>query len=179
MPQQVIRLLIAFALFISIFLVAAAFLKPESFGEFGHYRGDALREIAAKEIKFVDIKTCTECHKANADVLAEAEHSTINCQTCHGPGYKHNKWFEENRTKYMVMDSMTNTWTIDSALLASAGKTAEEFMLLKPDDRESCLKCHDKNAARREKVIRQIDINDHYDIKKKCVKCHPPHAPNS
>ncbi|MCX6292654.1 MAG: multiheme c-type cytochrome [Bacteroidetes bacterium] len=179
MPQQVTRLLIVFAVFIGMFLVAAAFLKPASFGEYGHYRGNAIKEIAAKEIKFVDRKSCANCHNDNSDALAGAEHALINCQTCHGPGYKHNQWFEQNKSRFMRQDPASGIWTVDTILVRAAKDIPEEYKLLKPNERDACLKCHAINAARREKVVRQIDVTDHYDVKKKCVECHPPHAPNS
>jgi len=179
MPQQVVRLIIAFAIFVGIFFIARMFLVPATFGEFGHYRGNSLREIAALPVKYVDKKTCTGCHMHNANLLASDDHKNINCQICHGPGYKHNSYFEQNRDKFMVRDSLPDTWKVDSTRLTASIAVPDEFHMTRSQEREFCLKCHLLNAARKEKTVKQIDINDHYDINKRCVKCHPPHAPNS
>jgi len=44
MPKQIQRLLIVFAVFISLFLVARHYLVPKTFGDLGHYRADALKD---------------------------------------------------------------------------------------------------------------------------------------
>ena len=89
MPQQLKRLFIAFLIFVSLFLIVRHFLVPKSFGKYGHYNADALTNNASREIKYIDPKECVTCH-ADIDTLKVAGgHKDINCQTCHGPGYKH------------------------------------------------------------------------------------------
>ncbi|MBI2967809.1 MAG: hypothetical protein HYY40_08350 [Bacteroidetes bacterium] len=188
MPQQVTRLILVFAIFIGIFYTVRSYFVPESWGEFGHYRGNAIREIAALETKYADIKTCIECHKENAGLLAEGEHASIKCQTCHGPGYKHNKYYElqgKSNTpdsasmSTEITDTSVSTENTDTSIQKHKSTTPEEFRLRTPDDRKFCLNCHELNSGRPEKAIKQIDVTDHYNMKKKCIKCHPPHAPNS
>ena len=41
MPPQIVRLVLLTLLIIASYGVARMFLKPDSFGEFGHYRGAA------------------------------------------------------------------------------------------------------------------------------------------
>ena len=167
MPKQVSRLLIVFGCFLGIFLLLRVFLVPKSFGEYGHYRGDALKEIASLNVKFVPREKCTSCHETNAKMHTETEHAKINCQTCHGPGYKHVEYYEK-QSGLQKADSLRDT----------SKESPEEFRLVKSDEKAFCLKCHDTNAARPEKAIIQIDPADHH-ANKKCVKCHNPHAPNS
>ena len=52
MPPQIKRLLPLFALFIGLFLLVRHLLIPESFGEFGHYRGNSLGENADKPLHY-------------------------------------------------------------------------------------------------------------------------------
>ncbi|MFZ4400562.1 MAG: multiheme c-type cytochrome [Bacteroidales bacterium] len=89
MPKQLQRLLLAFLIFISLFLIIRHFLVPESFYKYGHYRGDALKDNEAHEIKYIDAKECENCHTDIDTLKLSGSHKNINCQTCHGAGYKH------------------------------------------------------------------------------------------
>lgn len=91
MPKQVIRLLIAFALFIGIFLVTRKIIMPDSFGDIGHYRADALTEIASFTPKYTDSLSCVTCHQEIDSLKFVGDHSGLDCQTCHGPGHLHVK----------------------------------------------------------------------------------------
>lgn len=89
MPPQIKRLALAFAIFISLFLVARYFLKPDTFGEYGPYRAAALIDNAQHEIHFSGQDACFECHQDIQDLKLTDLHSDIHCETCHGPGQKH------------------------------------------------------------------------------------------
>lgn len=118
MPVQIQRLLIAFAVFIALFLLIRNLLLPDSFGKYGHYRGDALDEIASGGIKFTNVgETCALCHDSIAGVMSNNFHKSLNCQVCHGPGHLHVDNPEDNK-------------------------------LVKPEGREFCGRCHAMNVAR-------------------------------
>jgi len=71
------------------FLGLRAFLVPKSFGQYGHYRGEALAEIAARPVNFAGHQACEDCH---ADVLQKknsGKHVHVNCEACHGAQAKH------------------------------------------------------------------------------------------
>jgi hypothetical protein len=88
-PPQIPRLALAFAIFISLFLLARHFLEPDTFGEYGHYRGASLNDNAEKVIHYAGQKACFECHQDIQDKKSTDVHSDIHCETCHGPGEKH------------------------------------------------------------------------------------------
>jgi hypothetical protein len=88
-PPQVPRLALAFAIFISLFLVARHFLVPDTFGEYGHYRGASLIDNAKPEIHYSGQEACFKCHQDIEDKKAQDVHSDIHCETCHGPGQTH------------------------------------------------------------------------------------------
>lgn len=144
-PPQLPRLALAFAIFITLFLVLRSFLVPDTFGQYGHYRGDSLIDNALPEINYAGQEACLECHQDIEDLKQKDIHSEIRCETCHGPGQKH----------------------------VLSGEAAE---ILKPDSRESCGVCHEKNAAKRQSSIVQIRLSEHY-TGKKCTECHNPHQP--
>jgi len=83
------RLAAVFAAGLLVFLVIRGFLVPRSFGRYGHYRGNAIAELAARPVNFAGHQTCEDCH---ADVLQnkkDGRHARVNCEACHGPLAKH------------------------------------------------------------------------------------------
>jgi hypothetical protein len=88
-PPQLTRLAIAFGIFISLFILVQKLLVPDTFGEFGHYRGASLIDNALPEIHYAGQKACFECHQDVEDLKKEDVHSEIHCETCHGTGQKH------------------------------------------------------------------------------------------
>jgi hypothetical protein len=88
-PPQIPRLLLAFTIFILLFLTVRHFLVPDTFGEYGHYRGASLIDNEQAEMHYAGHKACLECHQDIEDIKATDLHSGITCETCHGPGQKH------------------------------------------------------------------------------------------
>ena len=72
-----------------LFLIARAALVPKGFGEYGHYRPDALKENAARPIAFAGHKACEECHEDVVEARKGSRHATVHCESCHGPLAKH------------------------------------------------------------------------------------------
>jgi hypothetical protein len=88
-PAQLKRLIPLFAIFISLFLLVRHFLIPDSFGQFGHYRGDSLKDIASKETVYSTKQVCTDCHDDILEMLESDAHTELSCLVCHGPGTAH------------------------------------------------------------------------------------------
>ena len=78
-----------FVLAFLLFLVIRGFVVPRSFGKYGHYRGNAISDIAAKPVKFAGHQTCEGCHTDILDVKKAGKHAQVNCEACHGPLAKH------------------------------------------------------------------------------------------
>jgi hypothetical protein len=72
-----------------LFLVMRSFLVPKSFGEYGHYRGNAMAEIAARPVNFAGHQACETCHADVLDKKKDGKHAHVNCEACHGPQAKH------------------------------------------------------------------------------------------
>ena len=89
MPLQVKRLLVVFALFFGMMLLLKFFLTPDSWREYGAYRGNAITEIADQEAKFIQTETCAMCHDSITALRDAGDHKTLQCEICHGPGYLH------------------------------------------------------------------------------------------
>ncbi len=76
------------ALFV-IFLIVRVYVVPKSFGEYGHYRGNAITDIAANPIKYAGHEACETCHVDVQDVKKNGKHAHVNCEACHGPLARH------------------------------------------------------------------------------------------
>jgi hypothetical protein len=88
-PPQLTRLAIAFAIFITLFILVRNYLVPDTFGQYGHYRGASLIDNAAPEIHYAGQQACLECHQDIEDLKKDDVHNGLHCETCHGPGQKH------------------------------------------------------------------------------------------
>jgi hypothetical protein len=83
------RFLFLFVVAFVVFLVIRHFVVPKSFGQYGHYRGAAIAEIAAKPIHFAGHDTCETCHADILDAKKSGKHANVNCEACHGPLANH------------------------------------------------------------------------------------------
>ncbi|MBI5267218.1 MAG: hypothetical protein HY851_08300 [candidate division Zixibacteria bacterium] len=88
-PQQVIPLAIIFAAGITGLLVIRHFLVPDTFGEHGHYRADAVDEIAALPVSYAGYQACVDCHDDIFTAKQSSFHKGLSCETCHGPAGQH------------------------------------------------------------------------------------------
>lgn len=89
LPPQILRLVLLTLAIVGGYLVARTLLTPQSFGQYGWYRGEALGEIASRTPVFAGAKKCAECHTDVAEKLAHSEHKTIACEACHGANGDH------------------------------------------------------------------------------------------
>lgn len=113
------------------FIAVRSLIVPDSFGQYGWYRGNAVNEIKNFPVEHASSQSCSEenCHKTIYSIWSESGHKTVNCETCHGPSEKH-----VSNTR--IMPPPAN------------------------DSREYCGLCHFKNTARPEEFP-QIDPETH------------------
>jgi hypothetical protein len=78
-----------FVLAFIVFLVVRSYVVPKSFGQYGHYRGAAMGEIAAHPVKFAGHEACETCHSDKAEEKSKGKHAHVNCEACHGALAKH------------------------------------------------------------------------------------------
>ena len=68
-----------------LFFGIRSIVLPRTFGQYGHYRGAALGEIAARPIAYAGHAACLDCHEDVGDIKAKGKHAGVNCEACHGP----------------------------------------------------------------------------------------------
>ncbi len=89
MPAQLNRILLLFIAFIGLFLLVRHFLIPDTFGQYGHYRGDSLEDNMSREMTYADKEDCFACHSDIQEKLENEMHAGLSCLICHGPGRRH------------------------------------------------------------------------------------------
>lgn len=119
------------ALIIIAFIFVRSLVVPESFGQYGWYRGDSVRELRNLGANYTGSTSCGEanCHENIYTVWSKDRHKTVNCETCHDPAQKH------------VLN-------------------AREPLRKADDSRDFCGKCHFKRISRPE-TFPQIDSETH------------------
>lgn len=150
MPPQISRLLILFAIFIGLFLTARSFLVPDSFGKYGHYRANAITDVQQTAQVYAGTEQCINCHDTIAEKKDEDVHAELACEICHDASLEH--------------------------VLTSDSVSTDTSKIIINRESSLCWLCHSKNAARKKRVVFQIEFAEHYP-EKKCVECHNPHSP--
>lgn len=87
--EHLLRLAAVFVAAILLFLFMRTMFVPESFGRYGHYRADALKDIAAQPVAFAGHKACADCHDEVVQAKSVGKHGNVNCEACHGALQKH------------------------------------------------------------------------------------------
>ncbi len=165
-----------FVLAFVVFLVVRHFVVPKSFGEYGHYRGAAMGEIAAHPAKFAGHEACEACHSDVADKKVKGKHAHVNCEACHGalvmrlPAPEAPKPSLYGRLVALV----TRPMPLDPPILRHADDPASVTPVL-PDTAVLCARCHTASAAK-PKDFPQVVPADHSNGVA-CQTCHDPHNP--
>jgi hypothetical protein len=88
-PKQIVPLAIIFVAVIAGLIVARTLFVPESFGEYGHYRANAVGEITQQPIVYAGASACYDCHDDIVETKADSYHRGVTCEVCHGPAAEH------------------------------------------------------------------------------------------
>jgi len=87
--EHLLRLALVFGVGIIAFAILRTLLVPNSFGEYGHYRGNAIAETAAQPLRFAGHQACEACHSDILEIKNAGKHAGVNCEACHGPASSH------------------------------------------------------------------------------------------
>jgi len=149
-----LRLLLVFLGIIALVLIGRVIFVPDSWGEYGYYRGGYIEQEASLELVYGTNESCKNCHEEVYDLKLESTHKRLSCEICHGPVNAHAK----DGKKIAVMPVRKNEKQI-----------------------ELCLTCHTKVVGRPQKFP-MIEYPEHLvdlDVKTThtCDQCHTVHAP--
>ncbi len=139
-PPQLKRLFLAFTIFISAFLIIRHFLVPETFGQYGFYRGASLEEIAQTPVKYAGQEACFNCHQDIEDLKQLDVHSEVRCETCHGPGQKHSE--DGGATLLELPVSRESCGICHSKNAAKQKDAIYQVSLEEHNTQKKCIECH-------------------------------------
>ena len=163
MPRHIVRLLLLIGALAVVVIGARVYFVDKSFGVYGHYRADAVAEIAADKPIYQGAAYCRDCHRERFTQWSEGIHKVVNCETCHGAAAKH-----------PGVEPPVATDTRTQILMASA--RFDHVQLSIPSDSvKLCTLCHEKMTGR-PAAQPQIEVKSHA-RGQACTVCHNPHSP--
>ena len=77
------RLASVFLAGILLFVIVRGFMVPRTFGQYGHFRGAAILEIAAKPAVYAGHQACEGCHRDVLELKSKGKHARVACESCH------------------------------------------------------------------------------------------------
>lgn len=148
------RLVLIFVGIIAVVVIARMALLPESWGQYGYYRGDYIGEEAARPLVHGTNDSCKSCHETVYEMKHAGVHQRLSCESCHAPVTEHARDGEK------FADMPVRRGVAQTAL---------------------CLKCHQRVVGRPEKFP-MIDAAAHLEEQNvrpthDCNRCHTVHAP--
>lgn len=145
---------------IAVAATARLLVYPKTYGQYGHWRGDALKDqMNLRPPLHTGSAACIKCHEDEATLHKKDVHANVHCESCHGPGGKH----------CQEQDKVAITRPDAKPLVVATNQT-------------QCLTCHRRLEAR-PASFPQVDVKAHYamlhlkNTNTACTSCHEPHEP--
>ncbi len=142
------------------FSVLRAAVVPRSFGQYGHYRGSAIAEIAARAPAFAGHDTCEACHTDVVDQKKLGRHVVVACEACHGAQARH-----------ADDPASVTTPKLDTAVLCARCHEANSakpkaFPQVATADHSGGLACDTCHQPHRPKIETQLETKPATEVKK-------------
>jgi cytochrome c553 len=189
LPKHIVRLVLLLGFLLLVALVAKSYLTDPSFYEYGHYRADAIPELAAGEPVYRGSAYCLECHEQRKADWLVAAHVVVQCEVCHGtnreacliPGQVHN----QNARSAIPTDTIRLCTTCHLAMPARPESQPQIVLGQHPfpdEETPQCYTCHkphspsNKEPEAEEGVLAVAVVTEPSpelaDLVSKCAKCH-------
>lgn len=148
------------------FFLGRGFLVPETFGDYGHFRGANLEEQRKVYVSRhgAGVESCSPCHQERAGEIVETAHKVINCEVCHAPLSTH-----------VAYDSI-------EAFMENPGQFEKTHDMLIQLSEDLCPRCHTKQPAKptghpQVAVVEHLQEMGAEKGPNICIECHNPHDP--
>jgi cytochrome c553 len=165
MPKHIARLIILLAAVVTVAFAARYLLVPSSYYRYGHYRGDAVAEIARDTPLYKGARSCQACHRRIFDQWSASAHR-VQCEDCHGPAGGH------PRVGAPPLGADRDTHQV---LMHSRYRVASGRMQVPTDTAHLCLQCHASIVGRPAAQL-QVSASEHAGTQQ-CAACHDVHSP--
>jgi len=88
-PEQLVRLLIVFAVVVAGTVATWAFVIPESMKDTELHRAETVGREEELPINYAGAAVCRDCHPDEYDSRVAGFHRNLSCETCHGALFGH------------------------------------------------------------------------------------------
>jgi len=139
MPPQLKTLIPLFGAFIVLFMVARHFLVPDSFGKEGHYRFNSIAENQEKAMNYAGREACADCHDDKALEIKSDVHTSLSCETCHGPGLAH---IDSPESVKLIKPDQRSFCGNCHSINPSRAKVIQQIELKEHNPDKKCIECH-------------------------------------
>ena len=169
MPKHIFRLVSLILGLVVVAVLARPFLIADSFYRFGHYRANAVPEIAAKAPVLQTARYCQACHTERHAQWSAGSHKSVTCEICHGPAQGHT-----DKNKLPVPKDSVKLCTLCHETMSGRPSTQPQIDLAKHNTGKQCIVCHNPHTPKI--VVATIKITGNAAAGKKlaedCAGCH-------
>ncbi|MBG7629885.1 MAG: hypothetical protein IZT56_05580 [Bacteroidetes bacterium] len=144
MPKLIFRLFFSFVVFVGVFMVIQDILTPESFGEYGHYRADAIEDNKKSESYYRGEEKCTSCHQDVFDLKFSDLHDLVSCESCHTPKINVNTDCE--LMPPIVEGTVEFCGVCHELNLGRLKKGVPQLDFVEHKEGRNCIECHNAHA---------------------------------
>ncbi|NOY06469.1 MAG: hypothetical protein GXO82_07545 [Chlorobi bacterium] len=177
-PEQTKRLVVLAVILLAVFLVVRPQLVPPDFGELGHFRASALKDIIAQPIRYAGHEVCAECHDEIAEKKSDSYHRNVACEVCHGPAAVHT---EEEETDMLRIPRGRKFCIVCHEYLSSRPTGFPQIVSESHNPMKSCITCHNPHdptppekpkdcAGCHASIARSKMVSHHVYVP--CIRCH-------
>ena len=175
LPKHINRLIFILGFFLLVALLAKAFLTDPSFYKYGHYRADAIPELAAGEAVYKGSAFCLGCHEQRAADWQTGTHAVVQCEVCHGPY----QGCPENSKAMIPSDTIRLCSTCHEAMPSRPASHPQIVFAEHPfpdEEKPQCKTCHNPHTPTVVELLAEAPVEDTAveppTAASKCLKCH-------
>jgi predicted CXXCH cytochrome family protein len=143
MPKHIVRLILLIVAVVAIAAIAAPLLTADSFYRFGHYRANAVPEIAAKEPVYQTPRYCYGCHTERRAQWSAGSHKSVICEVCHGPAQGH-----PQNGKLPIPSDAVKLCTRCHEAMPARPRTQPQIQVAQHAGGQQCTMCHNPHSPK-------------------------------
>jgi cytochrome c553 len=143
MPKHIFRLVSLILGLIVLAVIAKPFLTVDSFYRFGHYRANAVSEIAAKTPVLQTARYCQTCHAERHAQWSAGSHKSVTCEICHGAAPGHT-----DKNKLPIPKDSVKLCSLCHETMTGRPSTQPQIQLPKHNPGQQCIVCHNPHSPK-------------------------------
>ncbi len=169
MPKHIFRLVSLILGFVAAASVTIAFLVPDSFYRFGHYRANSVIEIAAQEPVLQTAHYCKDCHTERHAQWSASNHKSVTCEVCHGAALGH-----PQKGKLPIPKDAAKLCTLCHEAMPGRPRTQPQIQVAQHSGGQQCTVCHNPHSPKIAAALVKVAGNAAAGKQKAaaCAACH-------